>query len=103
MALRRLTRAACALAGAAIWLLAPLPAHAGLVQGLGKIVAGVFQLPVAVLAGTASGPPILGTLLGVVNGAIGAVTLLAGGTLEVAAAAIPLARAAAPFVFPFVL
>ena len=100
MALRRLRLGALALA-AAVWLLAPPPAHAGLIGGITKIITGVFQLPVSTLVGTVSGPPIIGTLLGAVNGVIGTTTLLAGGVLEIAASAIPLAKAAAPFVLPF--
>ena len=99
MALRRLT--AWFAVVAAVWLLAAPPAHAGLVSGIGRIVAGVFQLPLSTLVGTLSGPPVLGTVFGAVNGAIGTVTMVTGGVFEVAAAAIPWARAAAPFVLPF--
>ena len=77
------------------------PAQADLVGGLGKIVAGVFAIPIATIAGTFSGPPILGTVLGVANGTINAVGLVAGGALEVAAAAVPVAKMVAPFFLPF--
>jgi len=101
MALRRLTRFGasvvfCLVVGAA-------PAQADIIRGLGKIVAGVFAIPVGVLAGTMSGPPILGTVLGLANGTINTIGLVAGGTLDIAASAIPAAKAVAPFLLPFLL
>ena len=99
----KLTRAGIVLAGLVVvgmWWCVP-PAEAGIVRGIGSIVAGVFALPVNIIQGTFSGPPVLGTLIGAVNGTINTVTLLAGGTLDILSDAVPLAQAAAPFVLPF--
>ena len=82
-------------------IIGAVPAQADLISGLGKIVAGVFAIPLSVITGTLSGPPILGTVLGVANGTINAVGLVAGGTLEVAASAVPIAKTVAPFLLPF--
>lgn len=79
------------------------PAEANIVSGLSKIVAGAFQLPLSVLVGTFSGPPIVGTLMGAVNGTIRTVSLVAGGTLELATDGVALAKRAAPYVLPFLL
>lgn len=79
------------------------PAQADLIRGLGKIVAGVFAIPVGALAGTMSGPPILGTVLGIASGTIHTIGLVAGGTFEIAASAVPVAKAVAPFLLPFLL
>ena len=81
---------------------APL-AHADLLRGVGKIVSGVFAVPLSTLAGTVSGPPIIGTLLGAISGTVNGVGLVVGGAFEVAASAIPIAKAAAPYVLPFLL
>ena len=94
---------ACALLVIGLWCVNPRPAEANVVSGLSKIVAGVFQLPVSILVGTFPGPPVVGTLMGVVNGTIRTVTLVGGGALELAADGAALAKAAAPFVLPFVL
>ena len=78
-------------------------AHAGIITGIQKIVMGVFSIPVQTLTGTFSGPPILGTVMGALNGAIGGVGLVLGGVIDIASGAIPLAKTAAPYVLPFVL
>ena len=82
---------------------APRSAEANLISGLTKIVSGAFQLPLSILVGTFTGPPVVGTLMGAVNGTIRTVALVAGGTLEVAADGVALAKRAAPFVLPFLL
>ena len=94
----------------AVWLIAaglvcsaPRQAEANLISGLTKIVAGAFQLPLSVLVGTFSGPPVVGTLMGVVNGTMRTVALVGGGALEVAADGVALAKRAAPYVLPFLL
>lgn len=86
--------------------LAP-PAYAGnLTNGLFDVVTGPLELPKQILIGTLTGPPIIGTLTGVVAGAFSAVgtTLrgaaeLASGTLGLGSALAPLA----PYVLPFIL
>ena len=81
----------------------PRPAEANLISGLTKIVAGVFQLPVSILAGTFTGPPVIGTLMGAVNGTFRTVSFIAGGATELALDGVSLAKAAAPYVLPFLL
>ncbi|MBI3011036.1 MAG: hypothetical protein HYY58_00895 [Candidatus Omnitrophica bacterium] len=78
------------------------PAEADLIRGVGKIIGGVLQLPLSTLAGTFNGPPLVGTLLGAVNGTINAVGMVLGGTLELAGDGLALAKMAAPYVLPFV-
>ncbi len=80
---------------------APSLAEASIFGGVSKIILGVFQLPLGVLAGTMTGPPVLGTALGAVNGAWHTVGLVTGGAFEVVASAVPLVKAAAPLVLPF--
>ncbi|MBI3321405.1 MAG: hypothetical protein HYZ91_03960 [Candidatus Omnitrophica bacterium] len=84
------------------WLLVAPPAHAEIVRGVQEVISGVLQVPVSTLAGTFNGPPIIGTLLGVINGLIGGVGLVAHGTLELAASGVSIAKAVAPYVLPFV-
>ena len=78
------------------------PAEAGLIKGIQEIVAGVLQIPISTIAGTFSGPPIVGTLFGAANGLFNGVGLLADGALNLAFGALGLAKTAAPFVLPFV-
>ena len=93
-----LAAAACCLT-----LSAPAPAEAALFRGIQEVVMGILQLPISTLVGTFSGPPIIGTLMGAVTGAIGGVGLVAHGALELAASGIGLAKTAAPYVLPFLL
>ena len=79
------------------------PAEADIIRGLAKIVTGVFQFPVSTLAGTFSGPPILGTLMGAVNGTFQGIGLVASGLLDVTFSAMPIAKAVAPYLIPFFL
>lgn len=81
----------------------PPVAEANVISGLTKIVAGVLNMPLSVLAGTMSGPPLVGTLLGAVNGTLQGIGMVAGGALELAMDGVALAKMAAPFVLPFVL
>ena len=60
-------------------------------------------MPVSLIVGTFSGPPIVGTLLGAVNGTIRGVGMVASGVLELGMDGIGLAKMAAPYVLPFVL
>ena len=81
--------------------LAPSMAEAGIVSGVTKVVMGVLGIPMSILAGTLSGPPIIGTLAGALSGTAQGVGLVLSGAVDLAAAAIPLAKAAAPYVFFF--
>ena len=96
MTFLRLTAPAAGLL-AAVLLLAAAPAEAGIVSGISKIVTGVLGVPLSILAGTMSGPPIIGTLAGALTGTIRGVSMVLGGAVDLAGAALPIARAVAPF------
>ncbi|OGW85291.1 MAG: hypothetical protein A3C35_05010 [Omnitrophica bacterium RIFCSPHIGHO2_02_FULL_46_11] len=66
--------------------------------GLRRVFLAPFRIPFNTLRGTVYGPPITGTLQGVVVGAAQTVTDLAGGTFDMAAAAAPYAKYAIFFV-----
>ncbi len=78
-------------------------AEPDLFGGIADIVSGVFVLPYDILAGTVSGPPIIGTIGGALVGTMNALALTVRGTLRIAGAAVPIAMQAAPYVLPFVL
>ena len=100
MALRRLI--AGLVLGAAVVVCSPAaPAEAGIVRGLQEIVAAAFAVPLGVLQGTLSGPPVIGTLTGAVGGVFRTVTLVGGGVVDILSDAIPLAKAIGPFLLPF--
>ena len=101
MALRRLKAVAAAFL-AAFCILTP-PAEAAVFRGIAKIIGGVFQVPAAILSGTFTGPPVVGTLFGAVNGAVGGLGMVASGVLDLASSAFGIAKAAGPYVIPFVL
>ena len=100
MALRRLT-VACVLALALV--MGAAPAEAGIVHGLMSIVGGVLQVPFQILAGTLNGPPILGTVSGILSGTLQGTGMILGGTWETAMGAVDLAKTYAPYVLPFLL
>ena len=77
---------------------APPPAHANVLRGLVEIVAGVLEIPRSALVGTFTGPPIIGTVAGVLTGAVRGVGLLASGAFDLVSSAVPLALKAAPFI-----
>ena len=81
--------------------LAPSMAEAGIVSGLTKVVMGVLGIPLSILAGTMNGPPILGTLGGALSGTTQGVGMVLSGAVDLAAAAIPIAKAAVPYLFFF--
>ena len=99
MALRRLAIAA-AFIGLFAWS-AP-PAEANILHGIGSLIGGILQIPIQTLMGTFSGPPILGTLMGAVNGTIQGTGMVLGGALELLGDGFSLAKTAAPYVLPFV-
>lgn len=82
-------------------LLFASPAAANPISGVGKILFGILQVPLSTLVGTFSGPPILGTAMGAVNGTFQGAGLIASGALELAMDGVALAKMAAPFVLPF--
>ena len=77
------------------------PAQAGLVHGILSIIVGVLEIPRSTLAGTFSGPPIVGTLVGAVNGTLRGVGLVTGGALETVFSSAALAKKLAPLVLFF--
>ena len=78
------------------------PAQADLVRGIEEVVSGILTLPLSTIAGTFSGPPILGTLSGAVTGLLGGVGLVTHGVLELVVSGVSVAKTVAPYVLPFV-
>jgi len=83
-------------------LLAPT-AQAAIVRGVQEVIMGLLQLPLATLAGTFSGPPIIGTVAGAASGLVSGVGLVTHGALELLASGVSIAKTVAPFVLPFLL
>ena len=77
-------------------------AEAAIVKGLQEVVAGLLQLPLSTLSGTFHGPPVIGTVNGVLAGTMDTLSYTARGVMGLAGAAIPSAATLAPFL-PFVL
>jgi len=63
-----------------------------------RVVGGVLEIPRSTLAGTFSGPPIIGTLVGALSGAVNGVMMVATGAIETVVSAIPLAEKLAPLI-----
>jgi len=76
-------------------------AEANVFRGVQKIIAGVLQVPLSTLAGTFSGLPVAGTVLGAVNGTLRGLGLVASGALELAMDGVVVAKTVAPFLLPF--
>ncbi len=81
----------------------PVYAQPDLLGAVSDLVMGALAIPIDVLAGTLSGPPILGTVNGALGGVFQALAFATRGTFRLLGVAIPLAEKAAPFVLPFVL
>lgn len=100
---RRAPRRAILPAAVGLLLLAA-PAHAGnLAQGIVDVISGPLELPRQIVAGTFTGPPLLGTLAGVLTGVFSAVGTTLRGVGELASGAVSLGAAAAPYALPFLL
>ena len=103
MALRRLAAAGLALsvlAAASLW---PAPAApAGVFGALADLFQGAIALPVNVLAGTFSGPPVIGTVNGLLAGTVNTLSYTTRGVFGLVGSAIPAASTLAPFL-PFLL
>jgi hypothetical protein len=104
MALRRIkvqrgfkAAGAAVLVGAACCVF-PADAHASFLGGVSQVAAGLVQLPLNIIAGTLSGPPLIGTVNGVLTGAVNTVALVGGGTVEVVGAVIPAVKQLGPWV-----
>lgn len=67
-----------------------------LVGAVGDIVVGAMSIPTGILAGTLSGPPVIGTVSGALLGTLNALSLTTRGVLRLAGVAIPLAARLAP-------
>lgn len=65
--------------------------------GIGDILGGALSLPMGALAGTLSGPPIIGTVNGVLFGALNTLSQTTRGILRLTGVAIPIAAKLAPF------
>ena len=63
--------------------------------GLQRAIAAPFQIPLQALRGTVSGPPLVGTVGGVLRGTADTVGGLVGGSFHMAVAAAPYAKYAA--------
>ncbi len=97
MALRRVI-----IAGGGI-VLFPQSASADVFHGIQKILAGIIRLPADTLVGTFTGPPVMGTISGIVSGTVQSVGLVGSGLVDLAASAVSLAKLAGPYVLPFLL
>ena len=86
----------------AIALINPPAAHADILRGLLRVVGGVLEVPRSALVGTFSGPPVFGTVVGMLAGAVNGVGMVVGGGIEVAASIVPLAMKAAPLIPIFI-
>ena len=81
----------------------PVYAQPDLFGAISDLVMGALALPIDVLAGTMSGPPILGTVNGALGGAFQTLAFATRGAFRLLGVALPLAEKAAPFVLPFIL
>ena len=88
----------------AIALLWHVPtASADIIRGVQKILMGVLSVPLDTIAGTFTGPPIIGTLMGLVGGVFKGVGMVLGGTWELAMDGLAVAKALAPYLLPIFL
>ena len=78
-------------------------AEAGVLDGVMDVVSGVLNVPVAILQGTFNGPPVVGTLLGAINGVLGGTALVARGALRLGVAAVETAKRVGPYLIPIFL
>ena len=77
------------------------PAEADVVRGVQEVVMGVLTVPLSLVQGTLSGPPIIGTVAGAINGLLGGVGLVTHGALELLASGVTVAKTVGPFLLPF--
>ena len=68
------------------------------VAAVGDVINGVVSIPVGIIAGTVSGPPVIGTVGGALLGALNTISCVTRGALRLVGAAIPLAAQAAPLI-----
>ncbi len=80
----------------------PSSAHADILGGLTDIVHGAVSLPMGILMGTLTGPPVIGTVQGALAGSVNTLSYTARGVLGLAGTAVPAAMALAPYL-PLIL
>ncbi len=80
-----------------------LPAEADILRGVKNVIAGVLSIPLSTLGGTFSGPPIIGTLMGAINGTVNGIGLVAQGTMDLAASGLSIAKSIGPYLIPIFL
>ena len=102
MALRRMRRRALILATVVALMAPAAPAHASVLGGVADLLHGVLALPLGILSGTFSGPPVIGTVHGILAGSVNTISYTARGLLQLAGTAIPAAATLAPYL-PLVL
>ena len=76
----------------------PARAQNDLVGGLTDVLQGVLAIPAGAIAGTLGGPPLIGTVGGVLQGALNTVGFTTRGLLRLVGVAVPTAASLAPFV-----
>lgn len=86
----------------ALLVMAP-PADADILSGVKNVIAGVLAIPLSTLGGTFSGPPIIGTLMGAINGTVNGIGLVAQGALDLAASGFSIAKSVGPYLIPIFL
>ncbi len=64
--------------------------------------AGLFAIPAGLLSGTATGPPLVGTVFGAISGTMTGAGLLLSGAWDLVTSGVAVAKMAAPFVLPFI-
>jgi len=94
---RRWLIAGCCVVGLVVAARVPAArADDDLFGGVADIVTGALSIPAGAIAGTLSGPPILGTVTGTLLGALNTLSLATRGVLRLAGAAIPIISRLAP-------
>ena len=68
------------------------------ISAVGDVINGVVSIPVGAIAGTVSGPPVIGTVGGILLGTVNTLSCLTRGLLRLVGVAIPLAAQAAPYI-----
>lgn len=94
---RRWLIVGCCVVGLVVATRAPAArADDDLLGGVADIVNGALSIPAGAIAGTLSGPPILGTVTGTLLGALNTLSLATRGVLRLVGVAIPIASHLAP-------
>ena len=92
---------------AILFLAAPAPSSeasvGGMLRGLGNIVGGILTVPVQTLQGTFGGPPLLGTVQGLVSGTVTGVGRTVSGAFQLIGGSVDTAVSIAPLLLPFLL